>query len=252
MIQIDPQSVYAPLLVFVRATGLFLLLPVFSATFVPRMVRVAIAAGLGYLLAPVALPGLGFPAHWYQVLLEVLHELLAGLAMGLATRLLFHALEMAGEIISVEIGLSMGTNIDPITRTSATPPNTMLYYFGVLLFLVTGMYRYTLVAFLRSYDVLPVTESVDPGTASFVVSQTARVFLIAVQIASPMFALNFLINLAFSVLGRAAPSLNVFALSFSVRILAGLWIFGMTFALTSQYVLSELRGIPELMLKFLR
>jgi len=54
------------------------------------------------------------------------------------------------------------------------------------------------------------------------------------------------------VLGRAAPSLNVFVLSFPVQIFAGLTVFAMTLGLTLQYILRDMQQLPEIMLRFLR
>jgi flagellar biosynthetic protein FliR len=252
MITITTAAIYPGMLAFARATGLLLLLPVFSGAMIPMPLRIGIAALLGWLAGPL-LGSVGpMPAHWLGFVLVIAHELLAGLLMGLAARMLFFALEMGGQIISTEIGLIMSSNIDPITQSLSSPANTMLFYFGTVLFLMTGAHHYSLIAFLRSFEVFPPGAAFDPGTADVVIAQSARVFLIAVQIAAPLLAVNFVVNLAFAALGRAAPTLDVYASSFPVRILVGLTVFGMTLALTAQYVFGELRAFPEQMLRFLR
>jgi flagellar biosynthetic protein FliR len=159
---------------------------------------------------------------------------------------------MAGEIIAVQIGLSLSSNIDPITRNSATPPNTMLLSFGTVLFLVSGAYQFCLVAFARSFEIFPPNSVFDPQSINTVIANSGRVFLVATQIAAPLLAISFLVNMCFSVLGRAAPSLNVFLLSFPVQILAGLTVFAMTLGLTVQYILRDMQQLPETMLRFLR
>jgi flagellar biosynthetic protein FliR len=252
MITLTAAMIYPGLLVFARATGLLLLLPVFSGATIPMPVRVALAAMLAWIVGPmIGAPG-ALPAHWLAFVLVLVHELLAGLLMGLAARMLFFALELGGQIISTEIGLIMSSNIDPITHASSSPANTMLFSFGTILFLLTGAHHYSLAAFVRSFEIFPPTAAFDPATADFVIAQSARVFLIAVQIAAPLLAVNFVVNLAFAALGRAAPTLDVYASSFPVRILVGLTVFGMTFALIAQYMLGELRASPERMLHFLR
>jgi flagellar biosynthetic protein FliR len=249
---ITTAMIYPWLLAFARATGLLLLLPVFSGATIPMPVRVALAAMLALVAAPLlANPG-PLPAHWLLFVIALAHELLAGLLLGLAARLLFFALELAGQIISTEIGLIMSSNIDPISHNMSSPANTMLFYFGTVLFLATGAHHYSIAAFLRSFEIFPPSAAFDPATADYVIGQSARVFLIAVQIAAPLLAVNFVVNLAFAALGRAAPTLDVYASSFPVRILVGLTVFGMTFALAAQYVLGELQSTPERMLHFLR
>lgn len=251
MININVTDIYPGMLVFLRASGMFLVMPVFSGTMIPGTVRIAIAAVLAYTLAPLFGDFGGMPSHWFPFVLEVIHEVLTGLLLGFAVRFLLYALEMAGAIIAVQIGLSMSSNIDPITRTSATPPSTMLFSFGTVLFLITGSYKYCLVAFRRSFDVFPPMAGFAPTSLDVVLAQSGKIFLLAIQIGAPLLAISFLVNMCFSVLGRAAPSLNVFVLSFPVQILAGLTVFAMTLGLTVQYIMRDMQQLPEIMLRFI-
>lgn len=252
MMEIRIEQIYPGLLIFLRASGLFIIMPVFSGTMIPQPVRIGIAALFAYLLAPSFGDFGGIPVHWFGVVLEVIHEVLTGLLLGFAVRFLLYGLEMAGEIIAVQIGLSLSSNIDPVTRNSATPPNTMLLSFGTVLFLVTGAYQYCLIAFARSFDLFPPSAIFNPQSINTVIDASGRVLLIAVQIGAPLLAISFLVNMCFSVLGRAAPSLNVFLLSFPVQILAGLTIFSMTIGLIVQYILRDMVMLPETMLQFVR
>jgi flagellar biosynthetic protein FliR len=252
MITINVEDIYPGLLIFLRATGMFLIMPVFSGAMIPATVRIAISAILAYLLAPIFGNFGGVPGHWFIVVLQVIHEVLTGLLMGFAVRFLLYALEMAGEIIAVQIGLSLSSNIDPVTRNQATPPNTMLLSLGTILFLVTGAYQFCLVAFARSFEIFPPSAIFEPQSINTVIASSGRIFLLAVQISAPLLAISFLVNMSFSVLGRAAPSLNVFMLSFPVQILAGLTVFSMTLGLTIQYILRDIQYLPESMLRFLK
>ena len=252
MITINVEDIYPGLLIFLRATGMFLIMPVFSGSMITGPVRIAISAILAYLLAPIFGNFGGVPGHWFIVVMQVIHEVLTGLLMGFAVRFLLYALEMAGEIIAVQIGLSLSSNIDPVTRNQATPPNTMLLSLGTILFLVTGAYQFCLVAFARSFEIFPPSAIFEPQSINTVIAASGRIFLLAVQISAPLLAISFLVNMSFSVLGRAAPSLNVFMLSFPVQILAGLTVFSMTLGLTIQYILRDIQYLPESMLRFLK
>jgi flagellar biosynthetic protein FliR len=128
----------------------------------------------------------------------------------------------------------------------------MLQSFGLVLFLVTGAYQFCLVAFARSLEIFPPNAIFAPQSINEVIDASAGVFLLAIQIAAPLLAISFLVNMCFSVLGRAAPSLNVFLLSFPVQIFAGLTVFAMTLGLAVQYILRDMQQIPETMLRFLR
>jgi flagellar biosynthetic protein FliR len=128
----------------------------------------------------------------------------------------------------------------------------MLLSLGTILFLVTGAYQFCLVAFARSFEIFPPSAIFEPQSINTVIASSGRIFLLAVQISAPLLAISFLVNMSFSVLGRAAPSLNVFMLSFPVQILAGLTVFSMTLGLTIQYILRDIQYLPESMLRFLK
>ena len=78
---------------------------------------------------------------------------------------------------------------------------------------------------------------------------TGSVFLIGVQIAGPIVAISFVLLLVFSFLGRAVPQMNVFSESFSVRIIVGLIMFGITCDIMADQISNYLRGIPKDMMQ---
>ena len=69
--------------------------------------------------------------------------------------------------------------------------------------------------------------------------------------AAPILATNFVVTLSFAILGKAAPSMNVFSESFAARILVGMTLLGLTMGLTAQLVLSHFQNAPELMLRLI-
>ena len=249
MNSIDYSQAYPIFLIFTRATGMIFLMPVFSGQMIPRTVRIAVCFLLGVTLAPTALHDFPLPATWIDAALQIAHELVVGAIMGLVSRLIFYALEVAGEYISVAIGLSVSANIDPFTRDRASPANTMLVSLATILFLATNSHLWCLMAFARSFEVIRPDAALSAHTTDILILSTGQIFLIALQISAPLLAISFLVNLCFATLGRAAPSLNVFVLSFPVQILAGLFLFGLTLTLTAHQIMHVLRRIPELMLE---
>lgn len=240
------------MMAFVRAGGVMAMLPVFSGRNVPIPVRLAVAAFLA-LVGLQAMRGAPvIPADVPTLGLAVAHELVIGLLMGVGVRLIFFALEMAGQIIANEMGLAVSSQIDPVSQSSSSPVGVALTLFGTLLFLLSGAHHAVFAAFARSFALMP------PGIASFnrgagevFVQSTGNIFLLAVQMAAPLMAMNFVVTLTFAVLSKAAPGVNAFAESFPVRIAAGLVLLGLGFGLTAQLVLSGLRSAPELMLRLI-
>ncbi|MDD5350866.1 MAG: flagellar biosynthetic protein FliR [Chthoniobacteraceae bacterium] len=246
------DSVYLWMMVFVRAGGLLVLVPVFSGQNIPVQLRVAVAALLAAAVTAFVPAAASFPPDVITLIFIAARELMIGLIMGAAARLIFYAIECAGQIISTEMGLMMSSQVDPISRNPSSPVGIALFYGGALLFLFSGCHHVVFAAFLRSFAIAPIGQlGFTRHVAELFVISTGKIFLIAVQMAAPLMAVNFVVTFTFAVLGKAAPSINVFSESFSVRILAGIAIFGVALGLTAQLVLSCMRQSPELMLQLI-
>ncbi len=247
-----PELLHFWLLAFLRSSGLLLLTPVFSGKTIPVTIRIALAAFLAYSASGYIPPETALPDNLLTLLFVAVHEFLIGLLMGLAVRLTFYAIEMAGQIIATEIGLVMSSQLDPLSQNQSSLIGTMLFYFGSLLFLISGAHHTVFVAFLRSFELTPPgVLSGSQNAGDLFVQATGNIFLIALQISAPLLAINFVITLSFAILGKAAPSVNAFAESFAVRIVAGMALLALTLGLTAQVVLSQLAQAPELMLRLL-
>ncbi len=240
------------LFVFIRAGTLLFAIPVFSGRLVPVPARLALALLLAIIVTPLLPPGFSPPRTLVDVIFTGFQEMLAGLLMGMAVRIVFSTINFAGHIISTEMGLVMSSSVNPLSEGSSTTVGVRLFYFGTLVFLITGMHYEVIFAFVRSFGILPVGESVARAMAMDVlVRESSKIFLVGMQIAAPFIAVNFLVNLTFAVLGKAAPKVNVFMTSFAVRILTGFAILLATVGLIAHYIVRESMVASGNMLEFL-
>ena len=171
--------------------------------------------------------------------------------MGMMVRMVFFTVELAGYLISYEIGLMASSSINPLLGTSDGTVTTLLYYFTLLIFFITGIHYDVLKAFILSFEILPIGSfflSVNPMEKY--VGEVSKVFVLGILIAAPFIALNFLVNVSFAVLGKAVPKMNVFMTSFSIRILAGLILLVSSLLLISSYVLEHSRRSIQVMLGY--
>lgn len=246
------ESLQFWMMAFIRSSGLLAMTPVFSGKNIPVPVRLALAAFLAYAAGGTVKVHPPLPGDVMALALGAVHELAIGLLMGMAIRIIFYAIEIAGQIVSTEMGLVMSAQIDPVSQNNSTSIGTALFYLGSLLFLLSGAHHATFAAFVRSFEIsVPGAMGLDRSAGEVFVENTGNIFLIAVQMAAPLLATNFVVTLSFAILGKAAPSMNVFAESFSVRIIAGLALVGLTMGLTAQLVLSHVQRSPELMLRLI-
>lgn len=244
---IDPIPWFA---VFTRAGALLAVFPLTTAAGVPIRLRIALAAGLACIIAPL-LPDTAPRSHTLAALtLLLLVETAVGLALGFVCRMTFFAVEIAGTLVATEMGLMMSSNFNPLNQSPGSAPSVALYWLTAVLFFSLDLHHWMIAAIQRTFEILP------PGTAHLgepvlrdLVQRTTGLFEAGIRIAAPLVAASFLIMLLFSVLARAVPQMNVFHESFPVRTLAGLVIFGMTCTLMAQHIAAYLHKLPEDMLR---
>ena len=234
------------LLVFLRASALMAVFPVFSAKNIPVQIRVALGALVAFLVAPTAPMRSLAPLDMWALLGLMITEVGFGLLLGFVSRMLFYALEVAGGIISTEIGLTLPSSMNPLSTSSMSEISTLLQYMGGMLFLALNLHHGLLVAFQRSYVFLPVGGGhLQESLLLDVVHRTSYIFVFAIQMAAPLLAVTFIILLVFAVLARAVPQMNVFSESFAIKLLSGMTVLGLTCQLMAQHIASFLHRLPE-------
>jgi len=241
---------YAWLMVFLRGLGVILLFPTLAGRTLPAMVRVALSACLASLFYGLVPHG-AIPVTHGGLIAAAAGEVILGLVFGFVGRLAFAAVELGGRLIANEIGLTAAPGLDA-PQPAQEPVAALLSMFAGVLFFVLGAHFGVLSAFARSFDLSPAgLPNLGEGSMLLMIKETGRVIEIGFRIAAPFIGLNFLINLAFSVLGRAVPRMNVFILSYSVRLLAGFGLLSGAGALVARYLWVEFDGLPFRLLELL-
>ncbi len=234
------------LLVFLRVSAFLLVLPFFSVTNFPVTLRVALGALTALLLAPLLPPFSLTHLAFADLLGLMVQEVSIGLLMGFISRMVFYAVDLAGNIVSSELGLNMGAIFNPLEGQSSQVPGLILFFLASVVMFTLDLHHWVLAGFQRTYSVLPIGGAhLNGALFEVVLKHTSRIFVVAVQISAPIVAVSFVITLVFSVLSRAVSQMNVFSESFAFRIAGGLIVFGFTLQLAGQHVLNYLRRLPE-------
>lgn len=238
------------MLIFLRISAFLLVLPFFSATNFPVRMRVALAALSALLLAP-NMPAFALTKlPLFGIIGVMAQEVAIGTLLGFVARMVFYAADLAGNIVATEIGLNLGTIMNPLSQAASPIPGSILFFLAAIVMLSLDLHHWVLIGFARTYDVLPMgLAHLNGDLFATVVKHSSKIFVTALQIAAPVLAVSFVVTVIFGVLSRAVPQMNVFQLSFSFRIAAGLAIFGFTLQLTAQYVINYLNRLPDDLLR---
>jgi flagellar biosynthetic protein FliR len=223
-------SVAAVALLLVRPGVLVMATPLFGAVHAPAPMRL----GLTVLVAIVLVPFVSLPASLDAGALTVviLREFAIGLALALAIRVLIAGAEFAGHFAGYQIGLSMGSLIDPQTGVRNNVLAVMYANLATVICLATNAHHALLRALADSYTAFPVGlgAGLPTNLAQHVSHLLGLVFVIGVRIAAPVVIVLLIVELALGLIARVAPSLNVMTAGTPVRAVVGLLVIAASLA----------------------
>jgi flagellar biosynthetic protein FliR len=208
---------------FLRALALFTALPVLGTRTVPMRVRIALAAFIAFAAQPSlpAAPVVALDSPLAAAL--VAQQVVIGLTLGFAVRLVFAAVEFAGEIIGLQMGLNFAGFFDPISAGTAT---TTSRFFGTTiawLFIVVNGHLLLVAALVQSFTAFPA----GPEPFAFLHAVAphrwgGQIFSTGLWIALPLVTMLLFVNLVLGAISRVAPQINIFAIGFPVTLAVGL------------------------------
>ena len=210
---------------FARIGAFVMVAPLFGATFVPARIRIVLSAGIAILVAPwVAVPQDlklmsldGFALIGQQVLI--------GIALGFIAQLVFDAVGLAGQLLANSMGLSFAFNVDPLRGASTAAVGQFYVLVVTLLFLVLDGHLALLSLLVDGFRTMPISGPGLTGEGLWsVIKIGGLLFSGALQLALPGLTALMVTNIAFGLISRAAPTLNIFALGFPIMIIFGLLV----------------------------
>jgi flagellar biosynthetic protein FliR len=212
-------------LVLARLTPLFLLAPPFSSTMIPPRVRVIIAVALAIGLTPIAMHGQHVPGDVLKLGALVLAGGLVGLGFAFAFAVLFAAVESAGALADIGAGFSYGSLINPLNNEAAGAFTPVFSLFAITVFFAIGGEAWLLRGLYRTFQLVPLTSAPRIDTLVSVSERTfSTVFTSALEIAAPVLIALLITDVAFGVVSRVVPQLNVFAIGFPAKVVVGLLV----------------------------
>jgi flagellar biosynthetic protein FliR len=196
--------------------------PVLGQTRIPARIRIGLGVGLVLAVTPTLPPLPQVAPASAAGLLILAQQMIIGLAMGFALRLVFVAVEMAGDLIGLQMGLGFAMFYDPGNVQHTPILGQFLGLLATLVFLAINGHLLVIAAVADSFHTLPI--GVAPLQAGFyetLARHGAIIFLAGLQLALPLIVTMLVVNLALGVLTRAAPQLNIFAVGFPVTLAIG-------------------------------
>lgn len=208
---------------FLRTLAVFTSAPVFSSRAFPVRARIALA----FFVALAAQPTLGsqpvISITGAGAMGAVVQQVGVGLAIGFVVRVVFAAVELAGEVVGFQMGLNFASFFDPSLNTQSSAVARFFGQMASFMFVVMNGPMLVLMAVLTSFVSFPVDQNFLEALKHMkIVDLGADLFASGLWIALPMVGMLMFANLALGVVSRVAPQMNIYAIGFPITLTVGL------------------------------
>lgn len=232
---------------FLRVLALFSVAPVFSTRAIPVRSRI----GLAFLVAVCAQAALPeqpvISVNGREAFGAVVQQVGVGVAIGFAVRLVFASVELAGEVIGLQMGLNFASFFDPVSNAQVSAVARFFGNIALLLFVVINGHLMVLMAVVKSFERFPVEGHWLAAVGQMRLHELgAALFSSALWIALPMVAMLLFVNLTLGIISRVAPQMNIYAVGFPVTLTVGLLGITATLPMLEQPMLTLLQQAIDL------
>jgi flagellar biosynthesis protein FliR len=218
-----PFSPWTFFLIFGRTSTLVAFFPIISESSVPRMVRFSLAVWLSLAMLPLVPVNAFVPATLSDLALAMGIECVIGALFAFVARFVFAGIMLGVHWIDAEIGFQAAQQINPLSGVPGSPIATLILVVVSLLFFCLGYFEQLIFQWGQIFKLLPPPVMYLPmETADVMVSLSSRLFVKALELATPILVVMFMVTLAIGLFARAIQGISIFVESYTLKILIGL------------------------------
>jgi len=248
------QGIIVFLLVLARVSGMFTTAPLFSTFPIPMMVKACLSALVGFIIFPFVLTSAHFQMPHDMVMLSVLifKEMLVGILIGFSANLIFIGIEIGGQLLAIQMGLSIAEALDPVTKQQVPIIGQFYLFIACILFIYLNGHHWLITCIYGSYHSIPINLNFEFTTeiVQKLLFFIGQLFSIAFSIIMPVFGLLFIIDIALAFISKMMPQINIFMVSLPLKIYVGIVLMSLFITTTAAYMsgliqtlLDNIRGI---------
>jgi flagellar biosynthetic protein FliR len=207
-----------------RVASMLMVMPVFGTTLIPRRVRLYFAVAITVVITPGLPPMPAVSPLDLSGLMLIAEQILVGAVLGFSLQLFFQAFAVAGQIVAIQMGMGFASMIDPANGVSVAVIGQFFTMLVTLLFLSMNGHLVVFEVLTESFTTLPVGSGLMTAHYWELAGKLGWVLGAALLLVLPAVTALLVVNIAFGVMTRAAPQLNIFSIGFPLTLVLGLFI----------------------------
>ncbi|MDP4087918.1 MAG: fused FliR family export protein/FlhB family type III secretion system protein [Bacillota bacterium] len=238
----------AILMIFLRMLTFCAAVPIFFPKGTPNVMKIFIAAILAIAIAPAVSTGtLTSVNNNIQLLFVAVNEIITGLVLGYITNFCFDVIRLAGQMMDIQMGLSMISMFDPNSNSNSTLIDRLLYWVSFIVFLLVDGHHVLITSLIQSFTNVGLGKSIlSIGSLSIIMNTVINYFAIGLKIAIPIVLIILITDITLGLISRTVPQLNVMIFGLPIKILVGLTIFSLALPGIIKEMIVVFQSIPHI------
>ena len=236
-----------------RLGGLIMFQPILNSLSIPINLRVLFVLALAALVTPSVSLGDQAPATPGGIAIAMAGEIALGMLIGTIIMVTFAGLQIGGQLIAQQSGLAFGRIADPSTGTQQTVISVFYVQFGVVTYLIIGGHRAVIMAFLQTFDSIPLLSGLgDILNPDVLIESFTLGTVVAIRVAAPTVITLLLITLALGFISRTVPQLNITTVGFSLKSLIAFVLMAVSLPTAMNIFTDQLESVVGLIYQLTR
>jgi flagellar biosynthetic protein FliR len=255
VLQLPPTYFQVFFLVLMRVAAVVMTLPVLSSRSIPAPAKIGLSAIVAFVLTPtLAAQTPTVTSAMPTFVLAIAQEILLGLVFAFVVQIVFSGIQMAGQLLGIQMGFNLGATLDPVTNAGQVSYIDQLYsLLAGMVFLTINGHHWVLQALQSSFEIVPVGQfQLTQAVSDDLVGLVAKALILSIRIGLPVAAALVLTDVAFLIVGRTAPQINIFMVGQPVKVGVGLIAFGLATPVMVVAIGEVIRGLNGDLIGLLR
>jgi flagellar biosynthetic protein FliR len=216
------------LFVFLRVGAILMSIPIFDSQGIPFLFKIALAFATSIVLFPLLkLDSVPLVSDLFTLGISGVGEIFFGLTIGFSVKLIFAGIQLAGQLAGYQMGLAIANVMDPATSEQVPLLAQFNNLIGLLVFLSINAHYWFIKALAESFRLIPpLNVNFSSSLLEHLLQLSGNMFVIALQVGAPVIAAMLLTSVAFGLVARTVPQMNVFIVAMPLKVGVGLLFIG--------------------------
>jgi len=241
-------------LVFLRVGAILMTIPVFESRSIPQVFKLALAFATSLILFPLLeLSPVPVSGNIIGLAIGAAGEILLGLVIGFSVKLIFAGIQLAGQMAGYQMGLAIANVMDPADSQQIPILAQFNNLVALLIFLSINAHYWFIRALTQSYRLVPPFNfNIDGSLMEHLLQLAGNMTVLGIQVGAPVTAAVLVTTVAFGLVARTVPQMNVFIVAMPLKIGVGLLFLGFSLPYFSAFLKKIFNGLGQHILIMLK